>query len=208
MMESDNNLFYDAGEDRLFNRVWGGISLPEAKPGFIVIVGEEGPGYRPANPIPIFWLAEYASSSVSDLLQTAVNLKSRFSVSQYVGRLTSAHSHIISHFNSQSIEQRKQTIAISDPPFLDEKGLFHFHLNCLLDRLRVNAKSVFLGKSTLAARLTEMPSDEVGKARDMDRPEVSAFCYAVAALTVTKASTRSPPKVISDFDPYTGAPLI
>jgi len=201
-VKSGDNLYYDADGDRLFGRVWGGISLPEAKPGFIVIVGEEGRGHRPANLAPIFWLAEYSNRSASDLLQTAVSLKPRYMVSKYVGRLTTAHSHILSQFNSQSVELRSRTIAISEPPFLDEKGLFHFHLNCLLDRLKVNAKSVFLGKSRLAARLTEMTSGEVGKARDLDWPEVSALCYAVAALTVTQASTRPPPKVYADFDPF------
>jgi len=203
MIESGNNLYYDAAGDRLFSRVWGGISLPEAKPGFIVIVGEEGRGSPPENLAPIFWLAEYSNRSASDLLQTAVSLKPRYMVSQYVGRLTTAHSHILSHFNSQSVESRKRTIEISEPSFLDEKGLFHFHLNCLLDRLKVNAKSVFLGKSTLAARLTEMTSDEVSKARDLDWPEVSALCYAVAALTVTQAPTRPRQKVADmDFDPF------
>jgi len=201
-MESGNNFYYDAERDRHFHRVWAGISLPEAKPGFIVIVGEEGRGYPPANLAPIFWLAEYSNRSASDLLQTAISLKPRYMVSQYVGRLTSAHGHILSQFNSQSVESRKRTIAISEPPFLDEKGLFHFHLNCLLDRLKVNAKSVFFGKSTLAARLTEMTSDEVSKVRDLDWPEVSALCYAVAALTVTQASTQPRPKVYTDFDPF------
>jgi len=121
-------------------------------------------------------------------------------VDRYIGRLTTSQGYILQQFNSRSIESRTETANIWEPPFLDEKGLFSFHLNCLFDRLKVNAKSVFLGKSTLAARLTEMTSDEVGKARDLDWPEVSALCYAVATLTVTQASTRPPPKAEKEFD--------
>jgi hypothetical protein len=202
MIESGNNLYYDEDKDRHFGRVWGGFSMPDVKPGFIVIVGEETPGYRPANPAPIFWLMEHTSASATELLESAASLKSRYKVSQYVARLTTQHSYILSQFNSQSIEQRKRGLEISDPPFLDEKGLFHFHLNCLLDRLRVKSKSVFLGKETkLAARLTEITQAEVSKARDLDFPEVSALCYVVSALTVSQASTRPPPKVYMDFDP-------
>ena len=195
MIESDNN-------DRHFGRIWGAISLPESKSGCIVIVGEEGPGYRPANPAPIFWLTEHSSNSPTELLEAAVSLKARYMVSEFVGRLTDSQTYILIEFNSKAIDARKSTLAISSPPFVDPKGLFQFHLNCLRDRLRATSKSVFLGKSNLAARLTEIAQAEVGTARDFDFPEVSALCYAVAALTVTQPSSRRPPKVVTDFDPF------
>lgn len=187
---NNENLFYDKKNDRLYSRIVAGLMLPSEKPGFLCVLAEEVVTWPPRDP-PLHLLHEHEDTNTDDFLIHAVSLGRKFVVSAYVSRLSTPHSLILIEWNTRAYEEHRRSLSVTPPLNADNSGLIEYHIQVLLRHLRPSAKTLHLGKqSRLPSLLMQLPSTEVGKAKDLDYPGPAALAYGVSFLSGTAPETR------------------
>lgn len=168
---------YDPDARRFFCRVVTGIAWPGEHPGFVAVVGEE---YHPKER-RYFWLAEYQSHDLGDLLRRCMELKSELKISDFYGSPDEQVLFFLNHFNTDLRNRGQKEFHFEIPPnHID--GRIAYHLNVLKSCLVPSATRLVLNEqSALPGMLGSLPPG----APDLkagDAPGPAALAFALSAL--------------------------
>jgi len=166
-------------DKRIYQRVAGGLGWSGPKPGALVIVGEELALHSPY----IYLLKEVEQGDLSELFRFCVDLKAKYKVQGFYGRLDEPIREYLGQWNRERRDKYLSPLHISAAPSSDD-GRLQYHLSIAKDKLRVEQKSLFLGEAKVSGLLAEIQTSELSEIKDSEHPLVAALCYAVSALTV------------------------
>jgi hypothetical protein len=177
---------FDSKEDRYYNRISGSIGWPSAdKLGALTVWGEELL-HRPVRKPKIFWLAEFESHSVSELVARAVFFTADLCADPIIA--TRNHADYMQFFNREAHEKRAPEIYFQPPQKPDES--LEYYLAVIHDLLNASNKRLYLGESKISSLLQQM-QDSVAGLSVKDYPLLASCGFVVSALAMATIQSIS-----------------
>ncbi len=177
-------LYLDRTADRVYRQVAGGLAWPTGpKPGFLVVVGEEGRRELQTGQRVLWVLAEQEAGSLADMYRHYRELSEKFLLREWYGDPgNKAMMHLFRQQTREVQGEKFMPLVVLGAPYRDDPQGLLFYVQTVNELVKSSQKLLFFGENSQLPGnfLTLSPEDLEGKAQDY--PPVAALGYAVAAL--------------------------
>lgn len=191
---------YDTQTDRYYSRIAGGVGWSsEDKPGAITVWGEELM-LSPIRKPKIFWLAEFESHSISELVGKAIFFSSDLCVDPIIAQRD--HADYLLFRNKEARELREPEIYFQQPQKADES--LEYFLAIINDLLKSTNKRLHLGTNSRLPGLLQQMTENVSGLSVKDEPLLASCGYVIAAMSMAPHHAfkydSKPDRVETDYD--------
>jgi len=174
-----------------FRRIFAGMSWPEVRPGYIVVVGEELDADESLDEHRCHILGEYENHGPSDLVRRCKEYKGLFKIDSV---FSDTSNRPMTDF------MRDSGFSLEDAPFADSANVVQYYLALIREMTAATKKILFFGEnSKLPGILATLDADRLtGNDLGSGHPPVMALGYVLAAF---KTYTYDPNEGMMEIEP-------
>lgn len=191
--ERDGMVFYADVETKIkYLRIVGGLAWPAAKPGFVVVIGEELDIDLSLRVHHLRVLAKAEDFDLNRLFQKCLDLGGRYKVENIYGDTENEPMmEILRRFNQKIKKEDFHAISLN-LRMAEFPNDLKYHAFIIKERIQRDTKTLFFDeKSEWEAYLLPLDREEVLQADISQYPAIAALGYCVAHI---KSRTRDPGK--------------
>jgi len=186
---------YRGGELKsLYRQIYGGVSWPDKRPGFAVVLGV---GHKKRfDSYPVYLLDEFESEDMGELVRQCGALQYKYQPEMWAGdRLNDAADRLINEMNRANKPVKKEDkgwwrnplpparlFYVSATPILDMKCPYPYMLSELKQLLNPDHRLLFLKDGKVAGYLSGLEASEISTFNFGDFPAIEALAFAAIEI--------------------------
>lgn len=191
---------FNKDEDRLYKRIYGGLSMPGRRPGFCCIVGETC-ALNPVGERELVLLDEGERWDSKELIELASGFDFRYMPERWYGDGKDLVSRAIIRAMNISLEGNKgeRSFTINHSLVLNNPKPIQYIFPILKVRLEGVGKKLFPANSLIGNYMRQIPDEEVVALDVGDYPAIESLAFCVLELTRPQSRRPRQKVAISDY---------